>query len=267
MRAATKALIVIDVQNDFCPGGLLAVGGGDEVVPIVNRLTDEFAVVVLTQDWHPPDTPHFKKDGGIWPVHCVEGTWGAEFRPDLVVGNNVLAHVPDLHDFVRGIKLLLAAGGRPRELSDAAEEEIEALLHEREALHGVGRFELFVDAGEAPADAVGGALAAAAGPVLLERLEVGLDEVARDAEVAADRLPPVRASATALSQILDVLIDNALTHGTGTICVTARRIRGGAAIDVADEGSAAAAGTDEQVFARGHGSNSHDSAARLRARR
>jgi signal transduction histidine kinase len=71
----------------------------------------------------------------------------------------------------------------------------------------------------------------------------------------ANTATTVRASATSIEQILDVLIDNALTHGTGTICVTSRRIGGGAAIDVADEGSAAGAGTDEQVFARGHGSN------------
>jgi nicotinamidase/pyrazinamidase len=82
------ALIVVDVQNDFAdPDGSLHVGGGDEVVPSAN---DEIAaaeragaLVVRTQDWHPASTPHFEKDGGLWPVHCVQGTWGAEFHPDL----------------------------------------------------------------------------------------------------------------------------------------------------------------------------------------
>src|SRR5262245_12516288 len=84
------ALVVVDVQNDFAdPAGSLAVKGAGEVVQAVNRLGAEAraagARVVYTQDWHPPDTPHFEKDGGIWPVHCVAGTWGAEFHPDLVV--------------------------------------------------------------------------------------------------------------------------------------------------------------------------------------
>jgi len=84
------ALVVVDVQNDFAdPAGSLSVRGGEEVVGAVNRLIDEAratgASVVYTQDWHPPDTPHFEKDGGIWPVHCVAGTWGAQFHPALTV--------------------------------------------------------------------------------------------------------------------------------------------------------------------------------------
>jgi len=84
------ALLVVDVQNDFAdPGGSLSVKGGEEVVHAVNRLVDEARTagspVVYTQDWHPPDTPHFEKDGGIWPVHCVAGTWGAQFHPALTV--------------------------------------------------------------------------------------------------------------------------------------------------------------------------------------
>ena len=95
-------LIVVDVQNDFCPGGRLAVPHGDEVVPIVNRLAARFANVVLTQDWHPPDHLSFASahpgrrpyetitlDCGtqvLWPDHCVQGTVGAEFHP--------LLHIP-----------------------------------------------------------------------------------------------------------------------------------------------------------------------------
>ena len=84
------ALVVVDVQNDFAdPGGGLYVHGGETIVPRVNeeihRATAAGAFVVYTQDWHPESTPHFEKDGGIWPVHCVKGTWGAEFHPDLEV--------------------------------------------------------------------------------------------------------------------------------------------------------------------------------------
>ena len=83
------ALIVVDVQNDFAdPSGGLSVSGGDAIVPIVNAeivsASAGGAFVVYTQDWHPASTPHFANDGGIWPVHCVAGTWGAELHPDLV---------------------------------------------------------------------------------------------------------------------------------------------------------------------------------------
>jgi len=83
-------LVVVDVQNDFAdPNGSLFVKGGPEVVAAVNDLVAEAtsagSPVVYTQDWHPADTPHFAKDGGIWPVHCVAGTWGAAFHPALVV--------------------------------------------------------------------------------------------------------------------------------------------------------------------------------------
>ena len=89
------ALVVVDVQNDFAdPEGNLSVPGGHEIVPRVNEevatATAAGALVVYTQDWHPPDTPHFEKDGGTWPVHCVRDTWGAELHPDLVVRGDVL---------------------------------------------------------------------------------------------------------------------------------------------------------------------------------
>jgi len=83
-----KALIVVDVQNDFCPGGSLAVAHGDEVVAPLNKLVKEFLdrgePVFKTRDWHPAKTKHFAAYGGIWPVHCVQGTRGAEFHPDLL---------------------------------------------------------------------------------------------------------------------------------------------------------------------------------------
>lgn len=91
----STALLVVDVQNDFAdPAGSLAVSGGEGVVDAANeeigRALDAGAVVVYTQDWHPDSTPHFAKDGGVWPVHCVAGTWGAELHPRLrVAGERV----------------------------------------------------------------------------------------------------------------------------------------------------------------------------------
>lgn len=84
------ALVVVDVQNDFAdPAGGLSVAGGKAIIATVNSeirmATAVGATVAFTQDWHPETTPHFAKDGGIWPVHCVGDTWGAELHPDLVV--------------------------------------------------------------------------------------------------------------------------------------------------------------------------------------
>ncbi len=89
------ALIVVDVQNDFADkDGSLYVSGGEMVIPFINAQIDEAAsagaTIVYTQDWHPGSTPHFEKDGGIWPVHCVAGTSGAEFHPDLDVRDDAV---------------------------------------------------------------------------------------------------------------------------------------------------------------------------------
>lgn len=99
MRPATEALIVVDVQNDFCPGGALAVPGGDEIVPQINALMKEFPLCVFTQDWHPADHASFASNHAgrapyevidmpygaqvLWPDHCVHDTTGAAFHPDL----------------------------------------------------------------------------------------------------------------------------------------------------------------------------------------
>jgi len=74
-----KALLIVDVQNDFCPGGALAVPNGDRVVPVINGLMDHFRVIVASKDWHPRNSAHFK----AWPAHCVQDTPGAEFHPGL----------------------------------------------------------------------------------------------------------------------------------------------------------------------------------------
>ena len=99
MRPANQALIVIDVQNDFCPGGALAVVQGDAIIPQINALMGQFQTVVLTQDWHPADHSSFAANHAgaapfstvqmpygaqtLWPSHCVQGTKGAEFHPAL----------------------------------------------------------------------------------------------------------------------------------------------------------------------------------------
>ena len=89
------ALIVVDVQNDFAdPNGSLYVQQGEAVVPVANgqivKAEDAGALIVYTQDWHPESTPHFEKDGGLWPVHCVHDTWGAMFHPDLRVNGEIV---------------------------------------------------------------------------------------------------------------------------------------------------------------------------------
>ena len=84
---AKSALVIIDVQNDFCPGGALPVPEGDEIVPVFNRYIELFQraglPIYATRDWHPKTTHHFKECGGLWPPHCVQGSQGAEFHPDL----------------------------------------------------------------------------------------------------------------------------------------------------------------------------------------
>jgi nicotinamidase/pyrazinamidase len=80
-----RALIIVDFQNDFCPGGALAVPDGDAIAPRLNELatSGDYALVVATRDWHPPDHGSFAAQGGPWPVHCVAGTPGAELHPAL----------------------------------------------------------------------------------------------------------------------------------------------------------------------------------------
>jgi nicotinamidase/pyrazinamidase len=79
----SSALLIIDFQNDFTPGGALAVEGGDEIAEPIKRLVPEFDHVFATRDWHPPDHASFETQGGPWPVHCVQGTHGAELHPAM----------------------------------------------------------------------------------------------------------------------------------------------------------------------------------------
>src|SRR5688572_33238480 len=85
--SARDALIIVDVQNDFCPGGALGVPDGARVVPVLNRYAEHFAArgapVFASRDWHPAETTHFRSHGGAWPPHCVQETPGAAFHPEL----------------------------------------------------------------------------------------------------------------------------------------------------------------------------------------
>lgn len=123
------ALVVVDLQNDFAdPTGSLAVAGGEAVVQCANdeiqRAVAAGAAVAYTQDWHPQSTPHFAKDGGTWPVHCVAGTWGAELQPALVVAGPIVRKGSHDEDGYSGFTTRDSSGvEHPTEL--------EALLRER----------------------------------------------------------------------------------------------------------------------------------------
>ena len=116
------ALIVVDPQIDFMPGGVLAVPGGDRIIPVVNRLVETFervgGTVVFSRDWHPEDHCSFKPFGGQWPVHCVQNTRGAQFHPDLRIPEDVL--------------IISKATDREKDAYSAFQEtELEGVLRER----------------------------------------------------------------------------------------------------------------------------------------
>ncbi len=124
------ALIVVDMQNDFAdPQGSLFVKGAASILPLVNseaRLAREAgALVVYTQDWHPESTHHFAKDGGIWPVHCVGGTWGADFHPALDVDGPTIRKGTNGEDGYSGFSMKDPATGA------TSPTALEALLRER----------------------------------------------------------------------------------------------------------------------------------------
>jgi len=124
------ALIVVDVQNDFAdPKGSLYVGDGERVVPVINEQVEEAkaagALVVYTQDWHPESTPHFQKDGGIWPVHCVRETWGAELHPDLEVAGESVKKGTGGEDGYSAFSV------RDPRTGETASTQLEAMLQER----------------------------------------------------------------------------------------------------------------------------------------
>jgi nicotinamidase/pyrazinamidase len=100
-KPASDAFLIVDVQNDFCAGGALAVPDGDAVVPVINRLArtlaGQGALILASRDWHPRETSHFTRQGGPWPTHCVAGTPGAQFHPglDLPEGTQIVTKGDD----------------------------------------------------------------------------------------------------------------------------------------------------------------------------
>jgi nicotinamidase/pyrazinamidase len=119
------AVVVVDVQNDFAdPGGSLYVDGGEEIIGVVNDLIaaarEAGAVIAYTQDWHPPETPHFASSGGTWPEHCVRDTWGAELHPALDVDGPVVRKGTGGEDGYSGFTVFDVRTGErtPTELDD-----------------------------------------------------------------------------------------------------------------------------------------------------
>jgi nicotinamidase/pyrazinamidase len=125
-----SCLLVVDVQNDFAdPDGSLSVGGGEAIIPVLNaeirRATEAGVPVIYTQDWHPATTPHFAKDGGIWPVHCVHDSWGAALHPDLVIAGPTVRKGVDGHDGYSGFSIRDPTSGAVQETA------LEPMLRER----------------------------------------------------------------------------------------------------------------------------------------
>jgi nicotinamidase/pyrazinamidase len=124
------ALVVVDLQNDFSdPAGSLFVQGGDAIARSINEeittIGSAGGHVLYTQDWHPPQTPHFADFGGVWPVHCVRDTWGAELRPDLDISGPVVRKGVNGEDGYSGFTM------RDPETEEEAPTALEGLLHER----------------------------------------------------------------------------------------------------------------------------------------
>lgn len=127
---ASTALVVVDVQNDFAdPDGSLYVRDAESVIDVANVEIEAAraagALIVYTQDWHPPDTPHFAKDGGTWPVHCVGGTWGAELHPRLVVDGERVRKGTDGEDGYSGFTVADPVSG------ETSPTGLDGLLRER----------------------------------------------------------------------------------------------------------------------------------------
>lgn len=133
---ASTALLIVDVQNDFAdPAGGLSVSGGAAVVPIINHeitlAAAAGALIVATQDWHPETTPHFARDGGLWPVHCIADTWGADLHPDLAVPGDA----PRVRKGTNGEDGYSGFWMRDPTTGETLPTELETLLRER----GIGR--------------------------------------------------------------------------------------------------------------------------------
>ena len=129
------ALLVVDIQNDFAdPDGSLYVRDGEAILLDVNDLVaaaqNAGAAVVYTQDWHPADTPHFEKDGGLWPVHCVADSWGAELHPHLIVHGPVVRKGTSGEDGYSGFSVRdpVTGAAAPTQLQSLLEPSVERLV-------------------------------------------------------------------------------------------------------------------------------------------
>lgn len=129
------ALLVVDIQNDFAdPDGSLYVRDGEAILLDVNDLVaaaqNAGAAVVYTQDWHPADTPHFEKDGGLWPVHCVADSWGAELHPHLIVHGPVVRKGTSGEDGYSGFSMRdpVTGAAAPTQLQSLLEPSVERLV-------------------------------------------------------------------------------------------------------------------------------------------
>ncbi|HOP40553.1 MAG TPA: bifunctional nicotinamidase/pyrazinamidase [Geobacteraceae bacterium] len=120
------ALLIEDVQNDFCPGGALAVPGGDEVVPVLNRYIDLFLEkglpVFASRDWHPDESRHFSGFGGIWPAHCIQGSIGARFHPELRLPDDAIVISKGMDPAEDGFSSFEAVSEEGRSFFDCLEE-------------------------------------------------------------------------------------------------------------------------------------------------
>jgi nicotinamidase/pyrazinamidase len=132
---AATALLVVDVQNDFAdPGGGLYVRDGESLITLANEQVtaaqNAGATVVYTQDWHPASTPHFEKDGGIWPVHCVTDTWGAELHPNLLVHGPVVRKGTSGEDGYSGFSVRdpVTGAAAPTQLQSLLDPSIQRLV-------------------------------------------------------------------------------------------------------------------------------------------
>ena len=156
-----KALYIIDIQNDFCPGGALAVAEGDEIIPIVNRLQSKFDLVIMSQDWHPAAhgsfaANHEGKSPGemidlhgldqiLWPIHCVQGSHGAEFRDGLETDNVAAIFrkgtditIDSYSGFFDNARLKAHAAAQATGLPALADDsgiEIDALMQDQRSAH------------------------------------------------------------------------------------------------------------------------------------
>jgi nicotinamidase/pyrazinamidase len=121
-----SVLLVVDMQNDFLPGGALGVPDGDTIVPVINDyihlFIDADMPVIATRDWHPPETTHFQGGGGNWPPHCIQGTEGAEFAPDLELPDDVIVMSKGMDPSEDGYSAFLAQDEAGRSLKEILDD-------------------------------------------------------------------------------------------------------------------------------------------------